>query len=845
MLMLTRVSLRYLLRHPWQTVLSIVGIALGVAVVVSIDLVNHSARVAFSLSTEAVVGRATHQIVGGTAGLDENLYALLRTELGITQTAPIIEGYGQTTQGQANSLHIIGVDFFAERVFRPYLAASSSSDNDVVSRLLAEANTTLLSTDALRRLKLRKNDILPVQLSSGLVKLTIVGSFQSNDTAQTQEDILIVDIATAQEIFKLGHRLSRIDLVLPPGEAGRVMQARIKAMLPPHGRIIDTATRSQALAQMTNAFQLNLTAMSLLAIVVGMFLIYNTMAFSIVQRRAIIGILRAIGVTRMQIFRLIIFETLLIGTIGVTIGLVAGVLLAQGLLHYVIQTINDLYFTLQVSSLDIAPMSLFKGALLGIAATIVAALVPAIEATTTQPRAVIQRAEIEARFRRIVPYLAILGTGFMLIAGVLFIIPSRLLEISFLALFLVIAGFALWVPAFIRLLTWLAQKPFYAIFGLIGSMASRGINSSLSRTAVAVAALTVAVSASVGVTVMIDSFRHSVIVWLENSLRADIYVSVGDKTLETTLGLESLSEQIAILPGVRSISVGRRTTIETQAGPVGLFAVKIPQAAFSAFRFKESTHTTQDKFFNADGVIISEPYAFRHKLSVNDKLILPTDRGEHIFTVAGIYFDYSSDQGLVTMHRDTYQRFWDDPTITSLGVYANQGANEAELLRSILSLIANTPGVTAQSNSSLRQVSLEIFDRTFAITYILRLLAVLVAFVGILSALMAIQLERAREFAVLRALGLLPGQLAGLITLETALMGIMAGLLAIPLGIILAAILVFVVNQRSFGWSMDFILDPLLFAQAIALALIAATLAAAMPAYRITHSPPAVFLRNE
>ncbi len=846
--MLARVSLRYLVRHPWQTVLSVLGIALGVAVVVAIDLVNHSARLAFALSTEAVVGRATHQIVGGSTGLDERLYTTLRTKVGITGLAPIVEGYAQIAQEPTTTLHVLGVDVFAERAFRPYVTASPTRDNNALGRLLSEPNTALLSDDVLSRFRLDENSALHLRMPSGDETLTVVGSFRSQDKAllKAQSDIVIVDIATAQEMFGSVDRLSRIDLLVPQGEAGVAMLARIQALLPPQARIVNTGTRSQALSQMTSAFQLNLTAMSLLAIVVGMFLIYNTIAFSVVQRRSIIGVLRALGVTRGEIFRLVLLEALAIGTVGVVVGIVMGILLAQGLLHYVIRTINDLYFTLQLSAVDVDPVLLFKGAVVGIGATLLAAIVPAMEATSTQPKAVMQRSAAEEKFNKMVPYLAILGMLLMFLAGVLLVLPIKSLEIGFLTLFLVIAGFALWIPAFTQILARYSQRPFYAIFGVIGSMASRGVNASLSRTGLACTALAVAIAASVGVTVMIDSFRYSVVVWLENSLRADIYVSRADNTAQTQPSLDAaLIANLSTLPGIRNVSLGRRTQLDTQLGPVELFAVKMPEASFDAFRLKKSAALAQDKFFRGDGVLISEPFAFRHNVGIGDKLLLPTDRGEQGFTIVGIYYDYSSDQGVITMYRATYERFWDDRAITSMGIYTTRGVNQADLLKKIRKLVLPTPGVVAQSNSSLRSTSIEIFDRTFAITYILRFLAVLVAFIGILSALMAIQLERAREFSVLRALGLLPAQLVALITLETGLMGLIAGLLAIPLGIMLAAILVFVINQRSFGWSMQFILDPVLLLQAVGLALLAALCAAGIPAYRIARLPPAVFLRHE
>ena len=244
-------------------------------------------------------------------------------------------------------------------------------------------------------------------------------------------------------------------------------------------------------------------------------------------------------------------------------------------------------------------------------------------------------------------------------------------------------------------------------------------------------------------------------------------------------------------------------------------------------------------------VIVSEPYAYHHRLRVGDAVRLRTDRGMQDFRVAGIFADYGSDRGLVMMSRRTYEQFWHDRGVSSLGLWLSPDRDVTAMLASLRRLVGSVQEVEMRSNRSLRQASLEIFDRTFTITSVLHLLTTAVAFIGVLSALMALQLERERELGVLRATGFTPRQVWGLVTAQTGLMGLLAGLLALPVGLMLASVLVFVINRRSFGWTLELEIMPGLLVQAVLLAVLAALLAGMYPAFRMSRTSPALALREE
>jgi putative ABC transport system permease protein len=847
---LLRASLRRLTQHPWQLVLSIVGIALGVGVVTSIDLTNSSSRRAFLLSREAVAGRASHHIRGGPVGLPEDLYRLIRVELGVRSSAPVVEGEMVLAGDDPRVLRLMGVDPFAEAEFRPYLVATQKTGWEGLARFLTTPASVLMTEELAEVLDVDVGDTLRVSVAGTARSVEVLGLIAPADdmSRQALADLVVSDIATAQELLGLEGRLSRINLILPEDAAGEALGRRLGENLPPGVYMEPARARSNALLQMTKAFNLNLTALSLLALFVGMFLIFNTMTFSVLQRRQMIGTFRALGVTRREIFSLILVESFLLGILGTAVGLSIGIVLAQGLLRLVTQAINDHYFVLTVRSLHLAPLWVAKAVVLGLGATVISALMPAWEATQAPPRIVQRRSSEEEKARRVLPRSAVLGTFLTALGLALFVLPTRNLTVSLGALFAVVLGCTFWTPfatvGLMRVLRPIAGS----IFGVLGRMSVRGVVTSLSRTAVAVAALMMAVSVTVGVGIMIDSLRVTVVRWLEGSLIADIYVAPSEFLAgRTRMDLDPhLVETLADIPDAQFVHTLRSVRIDSDKGLTQLLAIDLDPRSYGAFRFKKgNAEKAWEAYQNEDAVLVSEPYAYHNDLDVGSILTLFTDRGPRAFLVAGVFFDYGSSLGVAMMSRANYTRYWDDTGTTSAGVYLSPEADVGQAMASIRKLPGAEEGLLVRSNRDVLATSMEIFDRTFAVTGVLRFLATIVAFVGVLSALMALALEKSREFAILRANGLTPRQLWRLLTSQTALMGFASGLLSIPVGILLASILVHVINKRSFGWTLQMDIAPGILFQALILAVVAALLAGLYPAWKLSRGSPAMALRDE
>lgn len=849
---LLRTSLRSLLRRRWLSLLCIIGIALGVAVVVAIDLANESAQRAFTFATESVTGRATHHVVGGPNGIDEDVYSRLRTEQGIRLVAPVVEEYVQAEELGEQPFRLLGVDPFAEPPFRSYLATDDEGPLEALVPLLTEPNTVVLAEDVAARYGVQAGDTIHVRLGTDEQELNVVGLLAPEDeySRRALSNLLVADIATAQEVLGRVGRLSRIDVLAPhddPTSPARL--ERIEAALPEGTRLVEAARRAQSVQQLTNAFELNLQALSLLALVVGTFLIYNTMTFSVVQRRTTLGTLRSLGVTGREIFGLILFEAGILGLVGSALGLLAGVLLGQSVVGLVTQTINDLYFVVSVRDITISPVVLTKGAVLGIVAALVAAVGPAYEATSVPPAGILRRSTVESRARQLVPAITV---GGLVLAGVgagLLALPTRNLVVSFAAILAIVLGFAGLTPALTLFSTRLMAEPLGRLFGTVGRMAPRTVSSALSRTGLAVAALMVAVSVSIGVGLMIDAFRGTVERWLGTTLQADVYISapslVGNRsTTPLDAGIADRVEQVV---GVVTVEESFNTTIDSpDLGRVQLAAVEWerPRQERLFICAKGGPAGAQEALQNEHSVLVSEPLAYRQELTCGDKISLLTDQGRQTFDIVGVFYDYSSEQGVVMMDIEQYRALWNDRAVTSLTVYAAETADSDTVVAHIQEELAGE-GLLVRSNRGLRESALAVFDRTFAITGALQVLAVVVAFIGVLSALMALQLERTREFGTLRAIGLTPRQLWGVTLLETGLMGSLAGILAWPTGLTLAAILVYVINRRSFGWTIQFSLTPEEFAQAFLIATVAAVLAGLYPAWRLARLEPADAIRAE
>ncbi|MBT5711870.1 FtsX-like permease family protein, partial [Candidatus Poribacteria bacterium] len=775
-------------------------------------------------------------IVSAGDGLPEEFYAELRVEHGLRGVAPVVEGSVTTDSGVR--LRLLGIDPFAGSASG--LSAARRPGGERL--LLTTPGAVALSDDLAARLGVSRGDAFTVRTSAGEYRL-VAADVLATESATRRDalaDLLVADIATAQEALGTLGRLTRIDVVAMSDPD----IVRLGALLPPSATIVPASERADTLDAMTRAFRVNLTAMSLLALVFGMFLVHSAVSFSVVRRRHLMGTLRVLGVTPRELRVALVVEAALIGLAGTALGLVLGSLVGRGLVHLVTRTISDLYFVVTVRSMAFSGLTIAKGVALGVGGAILAALPSVRAATATPPGDALRRSTVERASLRGARRVALAGAGVAIAGAGLLGIPNGDLLLGFAGLFALLIGLSLLVPLSVWVVARACKPAAGWIAGTLGRVAIGGVSDSLSRTGTALAALMAAVAVTVAVDAMIRSMRGTVMSWLSATLRADVYASTGRDGRPIPV---EFIEEIESDPSVAYVSTYRRVDARSRTGAVALVVVRIDARGREAYSFRGAEPDgVWSAFESGAGVLVSEPLAYKRRLDTGGVVSLLTEGGLKDYRVLGVYYDYGSTEGEVTISRSGFDADWTDRSVTSLGVYVT----EPEIAGAVTATVRKRAAafdvdVHARTNRALRDAAVAVFDRTFAITGVLRLLTGAVAFVGVFAALMSLQIEKRREYAVLRAIGATPAQVFRVVVAQTGFMGLAAGIFAVPVGSVLAAVMVYVINRRSFGWTIDLTLGADAFARGVLIAVVAAVLAGLYPAARLARATPAAALREE
>ncbi|HEY0766955.1 MAG TPA: FtsX-like permease family protein [Steroidobacteraceae bacterium] len=838
-------SLRHLLRHPAQLALALIGLTLGVGTIVAVDVATASSQRAFELSLQAINGPATHQITGGPRGIDERRYTQLRRYFRDEfppRFAPVLAGYVSVGE---RTMQLIGVDPFAAAELAGGRRAPGTPDlasDDGLRRWFTEPGAVLMSAATADQLGLAINNRFELAVDGVRQRATLVARVA--DAGAGFDGMLLTDIAQAQEWLGAIGRLSRIDVRLPEGAAGAALLARLRAQLPADLELHGTRAEARETLAMTDAFTTNLKAMSLLALLVGAFLIYGAVSFAVLQRRASIAVLRALGATRGEVLAVLLSEAAVLGLVGASGGVLLGVAIGRGLVGLVSQTINDLYFVVAVNEVSLPVSSVVTAVSAGLATALAAALLPALEVAASAPQLGLARSVLETRAVRLARTLVVVSALLALGAGFMVWVSGRSLLAGFATLFMLLLSVAAVTPAALRVLAQAAAR--LGAQSPVARLACGDIAASLSRTGVAVAALGMALTAMIGVAIMVESFRESLREWLIQTMRADVYVSAPGPAQGPERRLDpQVIRALLATPAVRDHSESRRVQVASERGALDLNAVKLAPASYAALKFTQADAAHAWPQFARGAILISEPLAWRLALAPHDTLTLTTASGPRSFAVAGVYREYGNDRGEVLMNLGQYQRLWDDDAISGLGIYLAPGVEARRAVGELRAAARGRQALFIRSNADIRALSMRIFERTFLITRVLYWLAAGVAAVGLVSALLAWELERSRELAILRSLGLTPAGTALLVMGQTAFMGIAALLAAIPAGLLTALVLTRVINRRAFGWQIDLHLTPAQFTDALWLALIAALAAGVYPAWRSARAPLASGLREE
>ena len=847
MTLFRRFIVRALLRDRARTVVTLVGLTLGVAVVVAIRLANASSIRGFETALDVVAGKTSLEIVGAGVGVPETQLRALGWLRDYGRVSPVIDRTARVRapDGTEYPVRVLGVDVLRDRPFREYrLLRFAGIGRDPrpqeLLALLLDPTSVVLTERFAGRHAIELDT--PVQLIIGdrVHDAVVRGLLLDAGPARVVDgQLALMDIATAQLLFDRLGWLDRVEIQLFDAETIDAAERAIATRLPDGLRVQRPAQRGRQVEQMLAAFHFNLTALSYIALVVGLFLVYNTVAVSVITRRREIGTLRALGATRGLVRRLFLGEAALLAIAGAGLGLPAGWLLAQAAVRLTSTTVNALYITSAATVPVLGAGDLLLACAVAIPLALAGAAIPASEAAGVTPIAAVRDADRFVWDRDVPRRSAALA---VLLFGAGWWLSTReavggLPVFGLGAALTVVFGAAALVPTLLELLRRVGRATLWRWFGVEGLLAHANLSASVSRLAVSVAALVVSLAMLVAIAIMVGSFRDTVGYWVGQTLQGDLFVATGDRApLGPAATISAATERrLAAHPAVAALD--RFRNVDLSYGPnrdliilgAGDFEVLLEHGGL-LFKTPTDGRAAMRRAVGADAVVVSESFAIKHDVAVDDRIELDTPQGARPFQVVAVYYDYSSDRGLVVMDRTTFARHYGAQRPTGLTLYLEPDADPGAVREELLAGVGPDHRLFIRTNAALRAEVLRIFDATFAITYALEAIAIFVAIIGVAATLVTLTLERRRELAMLRLVGAGRGQIRRMVVIEAAMLGILSQGVGLLVGVALSLILIYVVNVQSFGWTIQFHLPLGFLAQSTLLIAVMTALAGLYPA---------------
>ena len=806
-----RLLLRPLLQEPVRAALTILAVTLGVAVVLAIDLAGDAATGSFRSSLETLSGDNDLEIVasGGVPEMIVGAIVTLPYSVRITPRMEDVAVIAETKQ----TLPLIGFDLLAEgNASADEQLSTSTFHVELDSATPENALQAILDPDSIwvgASLHKKTGDHLRLLVNDQVHEFTIRGVYPDSNG---NESAIIMDLAAAQRVLHRFGRVDRILLKVPDTASIAEWQRRFRTALPPGVDLRPQGTGTDENRRMLAAFRWNLRLLSYIALIVGAFLIYNTVSVSVVRRRPEVGIVRALGASRGAILAAFLGEAAFFGLAGAAFGLPLGRLLASGAVRLMSATVESLYVSSRPGTIELSFSSLVLASVVGVGVAIVSAYSPAREASLVSPVEAMARGrrEYEARAHKSRDlWLALLLGGAGTAAAFAPPIGEKPL-FGYIAAVLFVSAAALAIPAFADALLAISSRRLARILGVEALLASQSLSASLRRTSVLVAALSTAIAMMTSVGIMVGSFRETVVLWMNDRLPADLYLQPAggpapDRHPTLSLGF---ADSISKLPGVAGVDRLRAYEISYQGTPATLSSVDLSaMRLYSRSNFFSHRPTAQvlEQIRNRNAVLVSEPFTYKHHLRAGDTIALSLGAARPSFQIADVFYDYGSERGSLLMDRNTLLRYLPDPDPSNLAIYAAPNASVEAVRDEIMRAAADTGHqVLVFSNRDLRGEAIRIFDRTFAITYALEAVSVVVAVMGIAGALVALVIDRRRELGLLRFLGAAAGQVRKQILVEAGLLGLLANFVGLALGFALSLVLIYVINKQSFGWTIRF-----------------------------------------
>jgi putative ABC transport system permease protein len=837
-----RLIVRPLIRDPWRALLMVFAVAVGVAVVLAIELAGNAAAGSFRSSMETLSGN-TNLEVTSAGGVPDAVVGQLAALPYRLQIRPRIEDFAVVSTTQ-QTLPVIGLDLIGE-------VNNEISGQDI--RQLAEAGSLEeigKPTDVWvgASLGYKAGNQVQFMMNDHTRAYTVHGTFDDHSEGTSA---IVMDIAGAEQELGRQGRVDRVLLKVPDDRPLEEWQKTLQSALPEGLTVRVQGSGTAENRKMLAAFRWNLRVLSYVALVVGAFLIYNTISVSVVRRRPEIGIVRALGASRRAVLVAFLGEAVCFGVVGALAALPLGRLLAAGAVKLLSATVDALYVSSRPGSLALNSSAIALALVVGVSVAVLSALSPAREASLVSPVEAMARAQREHvvrvhKWRDLWIALA-MGVGAALASQAEPVAGKPLF--GYLSAVLLIGALVFAIPAVVDALVSMTSRLMQRVLGVEALLASRSLAGSLRRTSVLVGALATAIAMMTAVGIMVGSFRQTIVVWMDDQLPADLYLRpAGGEAADRhpTIAPEFVGK-LEKLPGVAAIDQFKAYEISYDGMPATLAGADLRvlhDFRNSDFVSGRAPARVIEELRGEETAIVSEPFANKHHVKAGDTLAIPAGERVARLRVVDIYYDYASERGVVITDRATLLKYFPDPAPSNLAVYVAPGAN-LEMVRHEMEAASAGRNVLIFSNRDLRTEAIQIFDRTFAITYALEAVAIFVAVMGIAGALVALVIDRRRELGLLRFLGAAAGQVRKLILVEAGLLGMLANIAGFGLGVLLSLVLIYVINKQSFGWTIQFHWPVAVLLSALTVVYAATVIAGLYPARVATRLNPIEVVHEE
>lgn len=838
--LLRTVSLPRFYEHRLRTALTVLGIALGVAMLISVVLVNRSILRSFAETLDDISGKADLEVTAAASYEEEKLEGI-RAVPGVLRATPVVQETAllRLPGAKGERLLLIGVDFLGEddEHFRRYDSAEMKAIKDDPIAFLNASTHLIIGRKLADRYGLKLKDTVPIQTPTGVQAFQIWGFIEDEGVGRAFGGAVAVMYYQAMQVaFDRGTRIDRVDVALAPGAPAADVSAAIAAALGPGFEANRPDRRNAQVSQMLGGLNLALTMGSLVAILVGMFLIYNTMSISVVQRKRELGILRALGTTKRQILVLFTLEGFLLGCVGSALGVAIGLGLARFMLAALTASVNEIYLQVAATEVHVDPLLVTAGFGLGVLGAVASAFVPAREATRVSAIETLRTGRFtpQAPRRGFTP-----ADGGALALAVAALIARSLPPIAgqpygpFAATTLVLLSVALVLPRILGLVRAVLRRPLEAALGVEARLANDNVPRDLRRATITAGALMVGVSLTVAFAAFLGSFKTSTLKWVSQTVPADIFITSGARFsgVKNTPMADTLREPLAAIPGVAEVDRIRIVNIVYRDLPIKLLSANLEIfAKHSQMTFLQGDAATSVPAVLQGDAMVSENLARRLDLKVGDAIKLAAPTGERSYRLAGVILDYTSDQGTVILDRATMIRDWNDSRVDTYELYLEPGTDPEPVKRAIEEKYGEALNLFVLTQTEFRGELERILDQTFAVMNALEFVALVIAVLGVVNALLATVLDRIRELGVLRAIGMLRRQVRRMVMLEAGILGISAVIAGIAAGLMLGFILIHDIFVVQSGWYIQLLFPGVEIAQVGVLVVLVSTLAGWYPA---------------